>query len=97
MAKLSEATAPPMKTHQRSAPMPIKLGGETVLFRHEKTLVNQATCFAVTRLHLHGRRCRIDAKLAEHAEGRLRAHRRADVRRVHHGLLRRMAIRPAST
>lgn len=38
-AKLSEATAPPMKTI--TAGNDIKLGGETVLFRHEKTLVNR--------------------------------------------------------
>lgn len=37
-AKLSEATAPPMKTI--TVGNDIKLGGETVLFRHEKTLVN---------------------------------------------------------
>ena len=38
-AKLSEATAPPMKTITVGNDM--KLGGETVLFRHEKTLVNR--------------------------------------------------------
>lgn len=38
-AKLSEATAPPMKTI--TVGNDIKLGGETVLFRHEKTLVNR--------------------------------------------------------
>ena len=38
-AKLSEATAPPMKTI--TVGKDIKLGGETVLFRHEKTLVNR--------------------------------------------------------
>lgn len=43
-AKLSEATAPPMKTI--TVGNDIKLGGETVLFRHEKTLVNR-NCFAV--------------------------------------------------
>ena len=37
-AKLSEATAPPMKTITVGEH---KLGGETVLFRHEKTLVNR--------------------------------------------------------
>ena len=38
-AKLSEATAPPMRTI--TVGNDIKLGGETVLFRHEKTLVNR--------------------------------------------------------
>ena len=38
-AKLSEATATPMKTI--TVGNDIKLGGETVLFRHEKTLVNR--------------------------------------------------------
>ena len=38
-AKLSEATAPPMKTI--TVGNDIKLGGETVLFRHENTLVNR--------------------------------------------------------
>ena len=38
-AKLSEATAPPMKTI--TVGNDIKLGGETVLVRHEKTLVNR--------------------------------------------------------
>ena len=38
-AKLSEATAPPMKTI--TVGNDIKLGGATVLFRHEKTLVNR--------------------------------------------------------
>lgn len=38
-AKLSEATAPPMKTI--TVGNDIMLGGETVLFRHEKTLVNR--------------------------------------------------------
>ena len=39
---LSEATAPLMKTIEvGSGDNAHKLGGETVLFRHEKTLVNQ--------------------------------------------------------
>ena len=38
IALLSEATAPPMKTITAAGH---KLGGETVLFRHEKTLVNR--------------------------------------------------------
>ena len=37
IALLSEATAPPMKTIEAAGH---KLGGETVLFRHEKTLVS---------------------------------------------------------
>ena len=39
IATLSEATAPPMKTI--TVGEDIKLGGETVLFRHEKTLVSR--------------------------------------------------------
>ncbi len=39
IAKLSEATAPPMKT--LTVGDGIQLGGETVLFRHEKTLVSR--------------------------------------------------------
>ncbi len=39
IAKLSEATAPPMKTIKLNDE--IQLGGETVLFRHEKTLVSR--------------------------------------------------------
>ena len=39
MAQLSEATAPPMKTI--TVGDGLKLGGETVLFRHEKTLVSK--------------------------------------------------------
>lgn len=38
MSKLSEATAPPMKSIEVAGH---KLGGETVLFRHEKTLVSK--------------------------------------------------------
>ena len=44
IATLSEATAPPMKTITVGAD--IKIGGETVLFRHEKTFVSR-TRFAV--------------------------------------------------
>ncbi len=47
LALLSEATAPPMKTIQVGAgDNAHKLGGETVLFRHEKTLVSK-NLFAV--------------------------------------------------
>ena len=45
IAQLSEATAPPMKTISVGTD-DIKLGGETVLFRHEKTLVSR-TRYAV--------------------------------------------------
>ena len=38
IALLSEATAPPMKTIEFAGH---KLGGETVMFRHEKTLVSR--------------------------------------------------------
>jgi len=48
LATLSEATAPLMKTIEvGSGETAHKLGGETVLFRHEKTLVNR-NLFAVT-------------------------------------------------
>ena len=48
MAKLSEATAPPMKTIEFGAGENAhKLGGETVLFRHEKTLVSK-NLFAIS-------------------------------------------------
>jgi len=41
-AKLSEATAPPMRTVKFGAKdFEYSLGGETVLFRHEKTFVNR--------------------------------------------------------
>ena len=40
--QLAEATAPPMKTVKFGAKdMEYSLGGETVLFRHEKTFVNR--------------------------------------------------------
>src|SRR5574344_1834530 len=46
-AILSEATAPPMKTNKVGAcDAEHNLGGETVLFRHEKTMVNK-NLFAV--------------------------------------------------
>ena len=42
LSKLSESTAPPMKALTVGAGAnEYKLGGETVLFRHEKTLVNR--------------------------------------------------------
>ena len=41
LAQLSEATAPPMKTVKIGAgENEFSLGGETVLFRHEKTYVS---------------------------------------------------------
>lgn len=58
LAKLSEATEPPMKTIEIGAH---KLGGETVLLRHEKTLVNK-NLFAV-RLAADMEDARIDALL----------------------------------
>ena len=46
-AAMSEATAPPMKTIKIGAgDQEITLGGETVLFRHEKTFVSK-TRYAV--------------------------------------------------
>ena len=43
LASLSEATAPPMKTIKIGAGAEeLTLGGETVLFRHEKTFVNKS-------------------------------------------------------
>ena len=43
LASLSEATAPPMKTIKiGTGAEEITLGGETVLFRHEKTFVNKS-------------------------------------------------------
>ena len=48
LAKLSEATAPPMKALTfGTGAAEHKLGGETVLFRHDKTFVSKAL-FAVT-------------------------------------------------
>ena len=42
LASLSEATAPPMKTIKvGTGDTEMTLGGETVLFRHEKTLVSK--------------------------------------------------------
>ncbi len=60
MAQLSEATAPPMKSITiGTGDAEHKLGGETVLFRHEKTLVSK-NLFAVTVTAENA-----DAKLAE--------------------------------
>ena len=60
IALLSEATQPPMKTIEVGAH---KLGGETVMMRHEKTLVNR-NLFAATLCT-----CMDDAKVEERIEG----------------------------
>ena len=60
LALLSEATAPPMKTVEAAGH---KLGGETVLFRHEKTFVSR-NLFAVS-LCTGMDDAAVDAKLAE--------------------------------
>ena len=59
-AMLNEQTAPPMKTLSVGE---YKLGGETVLFRHEKTLVNK-NLFAVSVCTCMDE-ATVDAKLAE--------------------------------
>ena len=59
-AMLNEQTAPPMKTVSVGEH---KLGGETVLFRHEKTLVNK-NLFAVSVCTCMDE-ATVDAKLAE--------------------------------
>ena len=65
-ALLSEATAPPMKTITVGAgDAAHKLGGETVLFRHEKTLVNR-NLYAVPLCTCMDDAA-VDAKLAEMA------------------------------
>ena len=62
-ASLNEATAPAMKTISVGEH---KLGGETVLFRHEKTLVNK-NLFAVSLCTCMDEAA-VDAKLAEVAK-----------------------------
>ncbi len=64
IATLSEATAPLMKTIEFGNGL--KLGGETVLFRHEKTLVNE-TRFAVS-IDTEMDAATVDAKLADMAK-----------------------------
>ena len=59
-AMLNEQTAPPMKTITVGEH---KLGGETVLFRHEKTLVNK-NLYAVSVCTCQDE-ATVDAKLAE--------------------------------
>ena len=64
VATLSEATAPPMKTLEVGAGVNAhKLGGETVLFRHEKTLVSK-NLFAVNLCSCMDE-ATIDSKIAE--------------------------------
>ena len=66
-ALLSEATAPPMKTITVGAgDNAHKLGGETVLFRHEKTLVNRSL-YAVSLCTCMDD-ATVDAKLADMAK-----------------------------
>ena len=61
-AQLNEATAPPMKTVKIGAgENEMTLGGETVLFRHEKTFVNK-TRYAVSVCS-----CMDDAEIAAHS------------------------------
>ena len=60
VALLSEATAPPMKTIEVGTH---KLGGETVMMRHEKTLVNR-NLFAATHCT-----CMDDAAIVARIEG----------------------------
>lgn len=62
-AMLNEQTAPPMKTITVGEH---KLGGETVLFRHEKTLVNK-NLFAIT-LSTDMTQAQVDAQLSEMAK-----------------------------
>ena len=62
-ATLNEQTAPPMKTITVGEH---KLGGETVLYRHEKTLVNK-NMFAVSLCTCMSD-AEVDAKLAEVAK-----------------------------
>ena len=63
-AAMSEATAPPMKTIKiGTGDEELTLGGETVLFRHEKTFVNK-TRYAV-ELCTCMDDATVDAKLAE--------------------------------
>ena len=63
-AMLNEQTAPPMKTI--TVGNDLKLGGETVLFRHEKTLVNK-NLFAVP-VCTDMDAAQVDAKLADMAK-----------------------------
>ena len=54
LASLSEATAPPMKTIKiGTGAEEHSLGGETVLFRHEKNICKQAKICS-SSVHMHG-------------------------------------------
>lgn len=67
MAELSEATAPPMKTIKiGTGDNEYSLGGETVLYRHEKTFVSK-TRYAVALCSCMDDAA-VDAKLAEIAK-----------------------------
>lgn len=67
MSKLSEATAPPMKTITiGSGENEYKIGGETVLFRHEKTLVSK-NLYAVSLCSCMDDAA-VDAKIADMAK-----------------------------
>ena len=59
LAKLSQATEPPMKTIQLGGH---RLGGETVLFRHDKTFVNRCLFAAALRSDMD--EAELDARLA---------------------------------
>lgn len=64
LASLSEATAPPMKTIKAGVgDAEISMGGETVLYRHEKTFVSK-TRYAV-KLNCCMDAAAVDAKIAE--------------------------------
>lgn len=60
-ASLNEATAPAMKTITFGNDL--KLGGETVLFRHEKTLVNKNLFAVAVSTAMSAEE--VDAKLAD--------------------------------
>ena len=60
-AVLNEQTAPPMKTI--TVGNDLKLGGETVLFRHEKTLVNKNLYAVCACTHMDD--AAVDTKLAD--------------------------------
>ena len=67
LAELSEATAPPMKTIKiGTGENEYTLGGETVLYRHEKTFVSK-TRYAVALCSCMDDAA-VDAKLAEVAK-----------------------------
>lgn len=64
LAELSEATAPPMKTIKvGTGDSEYTLGGETVLFRHEKTFVSKTRYAAALCTNMDD--ATVDAKLAE--------------------------------